>query len=78
MLEKFENDSMKIVSNVAVGSIVELKDFYVHQQDTQAILVEEIKYLDQEKEQKKNKIKYLKELLSELQLMKKGKNFLNS
>lgn len=71
-LEKYENDCHRIKSKIAVKNILELKDYYLHQQDTQVILMKEIEELEQEKENKKQKKSDCRDMLSYAQLMKEG------
>lgn len=63
ILEKYENDSRKITSKISVKNILELKDYYMHQQDTQVVLMHEIQDLEQEKE---NKLKHIQQLKAKL------------
>lgn len=57
---------------MSVSNILDLKDYYLHQQNTQSVLINEIKELEQEKEDKRKKTQELKELLSFAQIRKKG------
>lgn len=72
-LEKYENDCKRITSTISVKNILELKDYYFHQQDTQSMLVHEIREYEIEKEQKKLKLMQMKQHLIDLQNIKNGK-----
>lgn len=61
-----------MISKISVRNIIDLKDYYIHQQDTQSILIREIQDLENEKEHKKRKVLEKREALSSYQLMHKG------
>jgi hypothetical protein len=72
-LERYENDCKKITSTISVKNILELKDYYFHQQETQSMLMQEIREYEKEKEDKKLKLVQIKQHLVNLQHMKDGK-----
>mmetsp|Transcript_3916 Transcript_3916/g.3672 ORF Transcript_3916/g.3672 Transcript_3916/m.3672 type:complete len:180 (-) Transcript_3916:456-995(-) len=59
-LEKYESDYKKVISRTQVRNVLELKDYYFHQQSTQKLLMEEIKDLEKERESKKDQLDKLK------------------
>ena len=71
-LEKYENDSKRITSSVSVKNILELKEYYFHQQKTQNMLMQEIKDLEKEREAKIKKSEELSKMIKKQKLMKNG------
>ena len=71
-LEKYENDSKRITSSVSVKNILELKEYYFHQQKTQNMLMQEIKDLEKEREAKIKKSEELSKIIKKQKLMKNG------
>ena len=59
-LVKYEEANYKIKSKISIKNVMELKDYYIHQQDTQIIFVAEINDLEQEMDQKKQRLAELK------------------
>ena len=65
-------------SRFSIKSIIDIKDYYMHQQDTKFIFTAEINDLEQEIEQKKQKLAVLKAELSNFKLIKNDYILMNN
>lgn len=77
-LEKYEEVNRKIKTKFAIKSILEMKDYYIHQQDTQMIFTAEIIDLEQELDQKQKSLLELKKELNVIKFIKNNYVIMNN
>ena len=77
-LEKYEEANYKLKSKISIKNIIEIKDYYIHQQDTQTIFIAEISDLEKEMDEKKQRLSQLKDELTQLKLIKNNRVLINN